>query len=120
MSDAGLWKLLLSGVGLKVWTMCFLIDQDERDLVVEWPLHEGVKFTLHDHKEQREVCVVPHTITIQIRVDAQFVAISSSVEWWAVDRGDSLFNSVSSSSGDIGDPPKKGSIMRSGKPEITL
>ena len=61
-----------------------LVDQDKGHLVLEWPLEQSIKLTLHKNKEEREVCLVSHSITIKEGLNTHLVAKLSSMERWAI------------------------------------
>ena len=52
-----------------------LVYQDQGDFVVKWPLEQGIKLSLHQHEKEREMCSVPHPISIEVDSDAHFVAV---------------------------------------------
>ena len=84
-----------------------LVHQDQRDLVVKRPLEQSIKLSLHQDKEERQVCLVSHAIAIEVDPDAHLVAILSRVEWWAVQRQHSSINSISSAALEVRDLPQK-------------
>ena len=47
----------------KVFAM-ILVHKDQRDFVLKWPLEQSIKLSLHQDKEEREMCLVAHSITI--------------------------------------------------------
>ena len=63
-----------------------LIQQHEGDLLSEWPAEQCVILTAHDHKEDRDVRSLSHSIPIQVNVGAHFVAVATGVETRAIER----------------------------------
>ena len=61
-----------------------LINQDKGHLVLERPLEQSIKLTLHKNKEEREMSLVTHSITIKEGLDTHPVARLSSIERWAI------------------------------------
>ena len=62
-----------------------LVYQDQGDFVINWPLEQGIKLSLHKYEEEREMCFVAHPIPIEVDPDAHFVAVLGCIERWTVD-----------------------------------
>lgn len=58
----------------------FLVDEDQTDFVVKWPLQQRIIFSLHQDEKQGQVRLVPCSISIEICSDAHLIAISVNRE----------------------------------------
>ena len=45
--------------------------------MIKGPLEQCIKFSLHQHEEEREVSLVPHPVAIEVGSDAHLVAVSA-------------------------------------------
>ena len=107
--EAGALWCWLEGLD-KVLTMV-LVYQDQRYFTIEWPLEQSIKFSLHQDEEDRQVCLVAHSIAIQVDPDAHLVTILSRVEWWAVEGCYSPIDRISLTLCKVRDPPHKRSVI---------
>ena len=52
-----------------------LTDKNHGYLVLKWPFQQSIKLSFHQHKEQGEMCLVSHAITIQVYSNTHLVPI---------------------------------------------
>ena len=50
--------------------------EQSTDLVLKGPFKERVKFSLHEYKEHREMCLVPYTVSIEVGSDTHLIPIA--------------------------------------------
>lgn len=58
-----------------------LVDEGERDFLLEGPGEELIYGSSHDHKEEAHVRVLAQTISIEIDPSTHLVTMSAGVEW---------------------------------------
>ena len=95
--------------------LVILINKDEADLGLKWPLEERIMFTLHENKEDGEVCFFSNTITIEVSSDTHLITISPCVKWWGVNASDKSSSSISDSLTNFRYTPQECSIVSTSK-----
>ena len=62
-----------------------LVDQRHGHSVAKWPGEEIIILRLHQHNEERDVCTLASSVTVEVCPEAETVTMGAGIEWRTVE-----------------------------------
>ena len=111
------WALETAGVGIRAeairhMPLTVLVEEGERDLLLEWPREQLVYGATHDHKEETHVGALSEAVSIQIDSGTHLVPVTGSVEGGGVEGQGDAFNCLLAPAFKFIHLPQKDPIVR--------